>query len=114
MINKKFRKRVLLGVGMGALFGLLCFGGFVSNPNVSAELIQFQEWSFSNLMMWLIITSKLLLGFVIALAGFVIIHPMLGFKFPVFLRGMMIGLYTSLPLAFGMAIGGGEIAVQTF
>jgi hypothetical protein len=114
MKNKNVSKRVLFGMGLGLLAGLLCFMGFSSNPNMPAEMAKWQEWSFGNAMMWSTIFNRFAIGVVVGIAGFLTVHPLFGFKLPVFLRGACIGVLLSLSMAFGALLSEGETACQAF
>jgi hypothetical protein len=46
---------------LGLVFGILCFAGFVSNPNIGEEAKVFQVWSMDNAMMWTIILNRFIL-----------------------------------------------------
>lgn len=111
MNNKNLCKRLGIGALLGALAGLLCFYGFSSNPEIPAEMAQFQQWSWGNIMIWSTVTNRLAIGFAVGLAGFMTTHPLFGFKIPVFLRGIMIGILISLSMAFGAIIGSEETSV---
>ena len=106
-------KRLCLATLIGTIFGILCFTGFSQNPNFPAEMAKYQLWSASNPMMWEIIINRMTVGFVIGLMGFITVHPVFGFKLPVFLRGFMIGAFVSLTMSFGAMIENPE-ATQTF
>jgi len=113
-MNKLFTKRIVLGAGLGFLFGILCFAGFSSKPDIPAEMAKWQDWNLSNPWLWGTLTSRVLLGFVVGLAGVVAKCPLTGRRIPAWLRGLKIGVLVSLPTALGaltnsnhdMAIGG--------
>ena len=65
-------------------------------------MVAMQEWSWSNPMMWTIVINRLVLGFVVAIAGFITIHPCFKFKVPVVLRGAKFGVLISLLMATGV------------
>ncbi len=112
MKNKNLTKRIMLGTALGAVFGVLCFAGFASNADLPAEMARWQVWSWSNAMMWGTITNRMLLGIVVALAGFITHHPTFGFKLPVWARGMKIGFIVSLPMAIGALMSTDAAAAQ--
>ena len=108
-------KRIVLGTLLGAIFGLLCFAGFSSNPDMPAEFVKFQTWSWTNVFMWATISNRLALGFVVGIAGFITKHPTLNFPIPAFLRGIKVGALISLSLALGSLMGPNpEIAKRSF
>jgi len=98
-------KRMILSSLLGLGFGLLCFTGFSSNPNMPADFAQYQIWSLTNVMLWSTVISRLTLGFAIGLAGTVTKHPIFKFKFHPILRGTFIGLLFSLPMGVGALMG---------
>ena len=112
--NIHLTKRLLRGIGLGTLAGLICFYGFSMNTNMPAEMVKWQTWSWDNFMMWSTITNRMLLWLVVALAWFVTIHPMCGFKFPVFVRGLKMWALVSLPMALWALMWEGEAAIQWF
>jgi len=116
MRKNNITKRLLLGTILGVLFGVLCFAGFASNKNVPVEFIKWQTWSCSNIMMWATIANRAVLGTMVALAGFITINSFVViFKIPVFLRGIKMGLWVSLPMALGSLMGDNhEAAVNAF
>jgi len=115
MKNIQLTRRLLLGTLLGTLFGILCFAGFSANQNLPKEFAHWQVWSWSNLMMWSTIANRALLGSVVALAGFITVHPLLKFKIPVSARGLKTGAWVSLPMALGALMGENhEAAVSAF
>ena len=106
--------RLCGGTALGALFGLLCFYGFINNPNLDQSVQIYATWSFSNLMMWDLVANRAAIGFVVGLMGFITVHPLFGFRLPSFLRGFVIGSFISLTLAIGATMGGNSQPVQTF
>ena len=98
--------RLCGGTALGALFGLLCFYGFGTQPNLSPELKALTVWSTSNFMMWEIIVNRAIVGFTVGLAGFLTVHPLFGFKLPAVLRGFAMGVFATLTLALGILIDG--------
>jgi predicted membrane protein len=100
---------------LGVSFGALCFAGFSSNQDMPAEFAKWQVWSWSNTMMWSTISNRFLLGVVVAMAGFITVHPMCNLKLSAWLRGMKIGFLVSLPMAIGALMGeDAEMAKQGF
>jgi hypothetical protein len=69
-------KRILLGITLGTIFGLLCFAGFVRNTEVPEIYSAYQVWAWNNPMMWGTIFNRFMIGLTVALAGFVTIHPL--------------------------------------
>ena len=110
----KIALRLCGGTVLGALFGVLCFYGFINNPHLDPSVQVYTTWSLSNLMMWDLIANRTAIGFVIGLMGFITVHPLFGFKLPPCLRGFAIGSFISLTLAIGAAMGGNNEPVQTF
>ncbi|MBT4277152.1 hypothetical protein HOD96_00170 [Candidatus Falkowbacteria bacterium] len=108
-------RRIVLGSALGIIFGLLCFAGFSSNSNMPAEMVKYQVWSWSNMMMWSTIANRFTIGVVVAIAGFITKHPMLDLRIPAYIRGAKVGLLISLPLALGALMGPNpELAKQGF
>lgn len=90
-------KRFVTAIGLGVLFGLLCvFLAAQHQPELA---------SFSNPIFWTILTDRILIGVVVALAGAFTVHPLLGFSFRPWLRGACMGTVVSLPLAAGAMNG---------
>ena len=100
-MNKKLTKRILLGTGLGVLFGFLCFAGFSSKPDIPADTASLQVWSWSNVWMWGTVANRAALGLLVALGGVMIRHPWLGFRLYPILRGAKLGAIASLPMAIG-------------
>ena len=92
-------KRLILGMLLGLIFGLLCFVWFSSNPNMPTEMVSMQVWAWNNPMMWTVIINRIVLGLVVAIAGFITVSPFCNFKIPVFLRWAKIGVLISLLMA---------------
>ena len=92
-------KRIILGSIMGGLFGVLCFSGFSSNPEMPAEVTKYQVWSWDNLMMWSTIANRYVLGFFVAVMWFITVHPCFKFKMYPFFRWAVVGFLVSLPMA---------------
>jgi len=101
MKNAKLTRRISLGTLLGILAGVLCFAGFASNTDMPTDMAQWQVWSWSNGMMWSTIINRMVLGQVVALAGFMMFHPIFGFRLSPWLRGMKVGFLISLPMAVG-------------
>lgn len=104
MKNKNLAKRLVLGSVLGVMFGTLCFAGFSSNANIPEEMARWQVWSWNNAMMWGTIINRMLLGVVVALAGFITVSPICGVKIPTFFRGIKMGFLVSLPMAIGSLV----------
>ncbi|MBF0181763.1 MAG: hypothetical protein HQM03_17230 [Magnetococcales bacterium] len=91
------KKRFLLAIGLGTLAGLLCVW--------LAARGQPALGSPSHPIFWAILTDRMLIGMVVALAGAYTVHPVLGFPYRPWLRGLCLGVVVSLPLGAG-AMGG--------
>lgn len=94
----KAQKRFAIAVPLGVLFGFLCAYGASQNmwPNF-----------WGSAMMWFIVASRFLTGFMIACVGVYTVHPLLWFKLNALKRGAWIGAITSLPMATGSMIWNG-------
>ncbi len=111
----KICKRVIVGTLLGAVFGILCFAGFSSNPDIPAEFAKFQVWGWGNIWIWQTVANRMLLGLLVALGGVVTTYPLFNFKIPAFLRGAKLGLIASLPMALGALMGPNpEMAHKSF
>jgi hypothetical protein len=99
MNNNLFRKRLLISIGLGLFFGLLDFYGFATHYLESGFYMQFTAWNWGNPMMWTIIFNRFIIGMLVAVCGFVTIHPFFGFKIPALLRGAGTGAIVSLLMA---------------
>ncbi|MEO5363318.1 MAG: hypothetical protein H7838_06805 [Magnetococcus sp. DMHC-8] len=89
--------RFLVAVVLGTLSGLLCV--------MLAAGQQPEMASVTHPIFWAILTDRMLIGVVVALAGAFTTHPVLGFAYRPWLRGACMGAVVSLPLAAG-AMGG--------
>ena len=96
---KNLNKRILISTGMGFVFGLICFTGYIFSPNTQLE---FASLSLSNPMFWIIVLNRTILGLFVGFAGFITFHPFLKFKIPPILRGIKVGLIVSLLMAMGV------------
>ncbi|MEO5353515.1 MAG: hypothetical protein H7835_09945 [Magnetococcus sp. XQGC-1] len=94
-------RRFVTAMALGVLFGLLCV--------YLAARQQPELASFSNPIFWAILTDRILIGMVVALAGPFTLHPILGFAYRPWVRGACMGTVVSLPLAAG-AMAGPETA----
>ena len=103
--NKRLTKRLFISTALGTVFGFLCFAGFSSNHNIPAELAKRQVWSLNNVWMWVTVTNRFTLGFIVGIAGFAMRHPILGCKLIPFLRGAGIGFLISFSMALGSLLG---------
>ena len=63
------------------------------------------------MLMWAIITNRMVIGLAVGLAGAYTHHPIFGFSMPWYLRGLAMGLIVSLSLAFGSLVGTQDISV---
>jgi len=99
----KLAIRVCLGMVLGAGLGALCFWGFVVNTaKETGNMVEYAYWGFDNPMMWMSVTNRAMIGFVVGLAGFMMFHPIFGFRLYPFFRGFMMGIFVSLPYALGV------------
>ena len=90
-------KRFVTAMGLGVLFGLLCvFLAAQHQPELASP---------TNPIFWAILTDRILIGMVVALAGAFTVHPILGFPYRPWLRGACMGTVVSLPLAAGAMSG---------
>ncbi len=99
LYNIKLAERFLWGTILGIIFGLFCFVSFSSQPNMPADLSQWQKWSWNNVWMWRTIFNRMILGLVVAIAGLITRCPIFGIKIPIWLRGIKVGFIISLPMA---------------
>jgi MFS family permease len=107
--------RLCGGTALGALFGILCFYGFASQPDMTPALKKLATWSTSNFLMWEMIVNRAMIGFLVGLAGFMTVHPLFGFKLPSVLRGFVMGIFGTLTMSFGVLIGGvNDATLQAF
>ncbi len=90
-------KRFLIAMALGLLFGLLCIAlGASHQPALASPY---------NPIFWTILTDRMLIGLVVALAGAFTLHPILGVRWLPCLRGACLGAMVSLPLAAGSLSG---------
>jgi hypothetical protein len=84
------KKRFLIAMPLGLLAGLICtwFAG-KEIPDI--------WWS---MLMWAIITNRMVIGLLVALAGAYTHHPILGFPIHWWFRGFAMGIFASFSLAF--------------
>jgi len=101
MQNKNLTKRLIWGTILGLITGILGFVGFSINPYVPTELAMYQTWGITNIIMWIIISDRLVLGVMVAIAGFITKLPIFNLKLPTYLRGAKIGGLIALPMAVG-------------
>lgn len=91
-------KRMLTAVGLGALGGLVCAWG-ASTHGVPGAL------DIHAAMFWGTMVNRILLGFVVGLAGVVTLHPIItSVHLNPILRGVGLGVAFSLPMAIGTLI----------
>ncbi len=89
-------KRMLIALSAGVGFALIDI--WLSSSSVP------DAWDLNGPMFWYMFLSRLSIGFFVAIAGVITIHPLLGFKmFPI--RGAFIGIWVSLPLAASIFFG---------
>lgn len=86
------RKRFSISLILGLVFGLLCIT-FASTKRPGM-------WDLGNPGFWLILTDRLLIGYMIGFAGAYVRHPIFGFRCFPWLRGPVLGALVSLPMAF--------------
>lgn len=83
-------KRMVLALGAGVGVALLDI--WLSSASVP------DAWDLQGPMFWYMFLNRLSIGFFVAIAGVVTIHPLLGIKmFP--LRGAFIGVWISISMA---------------
>ncbi|MBF0295871.1 MAG: hypothetical protein HQL96_11835 [Magnetococcales bacterium] len=96
-MNHPAKKRFLLAIGLGTLAGMLCIWlGAREQPELGSP---------TNPIFWAILTDRMLIGMVVALAGAYTVHPVLGFPYRPWLRGLCLGAVVSLPLGAGAMSG---------
>lgn len=93
------RKRFLVAVPLGIVFGFLC--SYLASGGVSGDF----WWTP---LMWTIVTDRMVLGMMVWLAGAYVRHPIFGFRIHPLFRGGCVGIFASLPLATGGMIAPGE------
>lgn len=86
------QKRFFIAVPLGVVFGFVC--AWLASSGAPGAF----WWTA---LMWTIVLDRFLMGIVIGLAGVYTRHPILGFPFPAWLRGIALGILVSLPLASG-------------
>jgi len=92
-------KRLFLWSILGLVFGIICFAGFVSNPDVAEEAKVFQVWAIDNAMMWTTILNRFVLWITVAIAWFITLHPVFKFKIHPILRWAKMWILVSLLMA---------------
>ncbi|MBF0155445.1 MAG: hypothetical protein HQL64_17055 [Magnetococcales bacterium] len=97
MSAKPAAKRFMVAIVLGAAFGLLCV--------TLAAKHQPELASVTHPIFWTIMTDRILIGLVVALAGAYTVHPVFGFPFRPRVRGSCLGVLVSLPLATGGMTG---------
>lgn len=97
MQNHPAAKRFIVAMVLGGGFGLLCV--------FMAAQHQPELFSLSHPIFWTILTDRILIGWVVALAGAYTVHPVLGFPYRPLWRGACMGGVVSLPLAAGAMSG---------
>ncbi|MBF0136302.1 MAG: hypothetical protein HQL65_08675 [Magnetococcales bacterium] len=100
MSAKPAAKRFMIAIGLGAAFGYLCIRLAAQHQPELASL--------THPIFWTIMTDRILIGLVVALAGAYTTHPVLGFPFRPLVRGSCLGVMVSLPLAAGALAGPGN------
>lgn len=100
------RKRFIISILIGIAFAMLY--AWVS-PREGLKIFDWQSLTF-----WAVVSNRILLGLVVAMAGTYRFHPIFGFRFPSFLRGIMIGIFVSIPLGFWEMIYSPELASKVF
>ncbi|MBF0462229.1 MAG: hypothetical protein HQL87_12620 [Magnetococcales bacterium] len=97
MTTRPAAKRFVTALVLGVLCGLLCvFLAAGHQPELASP---------TNPLFWAILTDRILIGLVVALAGAFTVHPVLGFAYRPWLRGACLGAIVSLPLALGALSG---------
>lgn len=99
-------KRIFASILLWVTFGLLCaFLASKWDPNIASNP---NYWG--SALMWNIIWNRLMIGVMIAFAGFITFHPLLKIRMYPCLRGTVIGALVSLDISFGPFISGMENA----
>jgi len=97
-------KRLLICLSLGLAFGIFCaWSARGGNP----EFAKIENYWLSA-MAWVMIFNRMLIGFVVFLAGAFKRHPIFGFRCFPFLRGTMMGVLVSLVNAIGILTVPGE------
>lgn len=99
-------KRMSLSLILWALAGLLC--AYLASTNS----IDSNFWG--SAVMWSIFFNRFVIGFVVALAWFIVVHPLLKFRMYPVCRWACVWFLVSLSLAFGAYSAGGENASSIF
>jgi len=83
-------KRMLIALSAGVALALL-------EIQMSSSSMP-EIWDLNNPMFWYMFLNRVSIGFFVAIAGIVTIHPLLGFNmFPI--RGAFVGFWVSISIA---------------
>ncbi|MBF0176151.1 MAG: hypothetical protein HQL63_04800 [Magnetococcales bacterium] len=93
MSAKPALKRFVVAMVLGVAFGYLC--AYLAGRH-QPELL-----SLTHPIFWTIMSDRILIGLVVALAGAYTMHPVFGFPFRPWVRGSCLGMMVSIPLAAG-------------
>lgn len=99
-------KRMLISLVLGFAFGLLC--AYFASTNIADP----NFWG--SAIMWSLVFNRFLIGFVVALAWFIVVHPVLKIRMYPICRWACVWLLVSLSLAFGGYAWGWEQALFIF
>lgn len=99
---KPMVKRMFISLTLWALFGLLC-AYFASTNTLDPNF-------WGSAVMWSIFFNRFVIGFVVALAWFIVVHPLLNIRMYPVCRWACAWFLVSLSLAFGAYSTGGEQA----
>ena len=100
------RKRFLVAISLGFVFGILCVWlASAEDPAIC---------SLKSFTFWTIVWNRILIGLMIAFAGAFVRSPIFGFRIFPFLRGTVIGAVVSLVNAFGILTMPTENAAMVF
>jgi len=94
---KPFLKRMLIAIGLGVVAGLFCAWGAAQNGVPNA-------FNFAHPMFWATFSNRVVLGFIVGIAGFATHHPLFGFRCYPWLRGAFFGAVISLLMAIGVLL----------